>query len=452
MPGLPGWTAEALGYSALAAILLYLALWMPQPVFYVLPLVPIALIALWRELPGGTLASLISLAAISLTVALEPDAGERARTIAQVWPLLPVYLALGPLLGALAARERQRSRLLREQARELEGQWRRAERFGRALQAVSEAGAEIASTLDLEQTLLLVVEKAAQTLPIHSAALFRFNRESEQYEAVVSHNLSETQARHLNFHFDQGVPGWVVRHRSELLIEDAAVDGRIHPQIAAAGIRSMLALPLHARDQVTGVLCLYAREEPCPFGEEERELARIFAQQSAVALENIRLLSGWRQTAEHLERRAEGHTRLLRRIELQLSSEAAGGPATDGGEADRGLTGSGPLCVGDLCIDPRAHLVTRAHREIELTPTEFKLLLALTRRPGEAVSYLELAREALDYEPERWEAPDLIKYHVYGLRRKIEPHPTEPRYLVNVRGVGYRLLRAASTELQPSIN
>lgn len=443
---------ELAGYAALAGMLAYLAIWMPPPIFYVLPLAPIAFIALWQELPGGTVASLVSLAAISLILALEPDAAARARSIAQVWPLLPVYLALGPLLGALAARDRQRSRVLRRQARDLQAQWRRAEQFGRALRAVSEAGAEIASTLDLQQTLLLVVEKAAQTLSVHSAAVFRFDTETERYEAVVSHNLSEAEVRHLTFHFDEGVPGWVVRHRSELLIEDAAADARIHPRVAEAGIRSVLALPLQARDQVVGVLCLYAREARCPFGEAERELARIFAQQSAVALENVRLLSGWRGTAERLEQRMEGQSRALRRLERQLAGAEGNGEASHAGPELEEAPELGPLCVGGLCIDPRAHRVTLGDQEIELTPTEFKLLLTLAQRPGEAVGYVELARQALDYEPERWEAPDLIKYHVYGLRRKIEPDPTEPHYVVNVRGVGYRLPQPASTERPPFPN
>lgn len=435
--------AELLGYLSLVAVLVWLALWMPPPMFYVLPLAPLAIIALWKELPGGTVASLASLAVISLSLGLEPEAGARARMIAEVWPLLPVYLALGPLLGLLAQRDRRRSRLLRRQSKALRRQWRRAEEHARRLRAVSEAGGEIGSSLDLRQTLLLVVEKAAQTLPIHSAAVFQFNSERECYEAVVSHNLSQAEVHNLSFNFDQGVPGWVVRHRRPLLVEDATQDPRVHPEIVAAGIRAVLALPLIAREQVVGVLALYARDDPSPFGEEDWRLAEIFAHQSALAIENVRLLSGWRRTARRLEELVEDRTRALERMQAGMA-----GHQTQPVEP----AGLGRLCVGELCIDPRSHSVTLAGQAVELTPTEFRLLLALIRRAGEAVGFVELAREALDYEPETWEAPDLIKYHVYGLRRKLERDPSNPRHIVNVRGVGYRLPQARSTDLQPLPN
>ncbi len=49
---------------------------------------------------------------------------------------------------------------------------------------------------------------------------------------------------------------------------------------------------------------------------------------------------------------------------------------------------------------------------------------------------------ALGYEAEPWEAKELIKRHVFTLRQKIETDPTIPDYILNVRGVGYRLVPA----------
>ncbi|MFQ5612026.1 MAG: response regulator transcription factor [Anaerolineae bacterium] len=97
------------------------------------------------------------------------------------------------------------------------------------------------------------------------------------------------------------------------------------------------------------------------------------------------------------------------------------------------------LQVGDLHIDLRAHEVRRDGEAIHLSPSEFKLLAALASRPGEVVDYSTLARLSLGYEAELWEAKELIKRHVFTVRHKIEPDPASPRYLLNVRGVGYRL-------------
>ena len=55
------------------------------------------------------------------------------------------------------------------------------------------------------------------------------------------------------------------------------------------------------------------------------------------------------------------------------------------------------------------------------------------------IDYISLVRLALDYEAESWEAKELIKRHVFALRRKIEPDPSSPQYILNVRGIGYRL-------------
>jgi two-component system response regulator MtrA len=97
------------------------------------------------------------------------------------------------------------------------------------------------------------------------------------------------------------------------------------------------------------------------------------------------------------------------------------------------------LAVGDLHIDLRAHEVRRDGIPVGLSPTEFKLLVALASRPGEAIDYGDLVQESMGYEAEPWEAKELIKRHVYALRHKIETDPAAPEYVVNVRGIGYRL-------------
>jgi DNA-binding response OmpR family regulator len=96
--------------------------------------------------------------------------------------------------------------------------------------------------------------------------------------------------------------------------------------------------------------------------------------------------------------------------------------------------------VGDLLIDLLTYEVRQGDRSISLTPTEFQLLVTLAERAGEVIDYISLVQLALEYEAESWEAKELIKRHIFGLRQKIEPEPSSPRYILNVRGVGYRLV------------
>jgi DNA-binding response OmpR family regulator len=104
------------------------------------------------------------------------------------------------------------------------------------------------------------------------------------------------------------------------------------------------------------------------------------------------------------------------------------------------------IIVGDLEIDPRAHQVWRNKIPLSLTPSEYQLLLTLSERAGEVVDYITLVQLSLDYQAEPWEAKELIKRHVFSLRQKIEPEPSAPRYILNVRGIGYRM--ATTRELE----
>jgi DNA-binding response OmpR family regulator len=97
------------------------------------------------------------------------------------------------------------------------------------------------------------------------------------------------------------------------------------------------------------------------------------------------------------------------------------------------------IFIGQLKIDPQSHQVWRDKNVIPLTPSEYKLLLVLAERSGQVIDYITLVQLALEYDAEPWEAKELIKRHIFSLRQKIEPEPAEPIYILNVRGVGYRM-------------
>ena len=83
------------------------------------------------------------------------------------------------------------------------------------------------------------------------------------------------------------------------------------------------------------------------------------------------------------------------------------------------------------------HHVDTGEKRVLLTPVEFDLLYHMMTHPDDVFSSDRLLREVWDY-PTDLGSPDLVRMHIKNLRRKIEPDPGHPRYLVSVRGIGYR--------------
>jgi len=93
------------------------------------------------------------------------------------------------------------------------------------------------------------------------------------------------------------------------------------------------------------------------------------------------------------------------------------------------------LRAADLVVDVDRHSVLRDGQPVELTPTEFQILVTLMRQPGRVLSARQIVTEVwgADYVEET----GYIRRYVWHLRRKLERDPAEPRYIVNERSVGY---------------
>ena len=90
-----------------------------------------------------------------------------------------------------------------------------------------------------------------------------------------------------------------------------------------------------------------------------------------------------------------------------------------------------------LIIDEARREVLVDHAAVDLTPTEWNLLLALATTPGRVYSRFELINRTRGYEFEGYERT--VDSHIKNLRRKIEADPGSPRIIETVLGAGYRL-------------
>lgn len=96
------------------------------------------------------------------------------------------------------------------------------------------------------------------------------------------------------------------------------------------------------------------------------------------------------------------------------------------------------LRIGDITIEPAAHTVTIANRTVELTAREFALLHTLALDAGKVISTDSLIRRV--WGAEFIGEPQVVYVHIRWLREKIELDPNNPGRIVNVRGVGYKLI------------
>ncbi|MBK8026562.1 MAG: response regulator transcription factor [Chloroflexi bacterium] len=103
------------------------------------------------------------------------------------------------------------------------------------------------------------------------------------------------------------------------------------------------------------------------------------------------------------------------------------------------MSPEGVMTLGPLTIFLGRYKISIDGQSIELTPTEFDLLLYLAAHRGRVVSCHELVREVRGYSVEEAEAREVIRPHVSNLRRKLKECGDYEDLIVNVRGIGYRL-------------
>ena len=92
--------------------------------------------------------------------------------------------------------------------------------------------------------------------------------------------------------------------------------------------------------------------------------------------------------------------------------------------------------AADLVLDVPRMTAKLGGQDVELTPTEFKLLAVLAGQPGRIFSRAQLLEAVQGFAIESYERA--IDAHIKNIRRKIEPDPHQPRYILMVYGVGYK--------------
>ena len=145
--------------------------------------------------------------------------------------------------------------------------------------------------------------------------------------------------------------------------------------------------------------------------------------------EEVDKVRGFRLGADDYVTKPFGVMELLVRIEALLRRTSA---SASGGR------GAGALHrIGDIEIDVEDHRVRRRGEDVALSPKAFELLLALVRKNGRVATRVELLRDVWGYASAV--TTRTVDTHVAELRRRLEDNPAEPRHILTVWKVGYRL-------------
>jgi two-component system KDP operon response regulator KdpE len=122
---------------------------------------------------------------------------------------------------------------------------------------------------------------------------------------------------------------------------------------------------------------------------------------------------------------------LLARVRATLRRQRHGEPGADG-----------LVRFGEVSVDVKSRLVSKAGATIHLTPIEYRLLMALLTNAGRVVTNPQLLREV--WGPSNLENGHYLRIYMAHLRQKLEDDPTQPKHLLTETGVGYRLLLQAA--------
>jgi two-component system alkaline phosphatase synthesis response regulator PhoP len=146
--------------------------------------------------------------------------------------------------------------------------------------------------------------------------------------------------------------------------------------------------------------------------------------------EEVDKVRGFRAGADDYVTKPFGVMEFLVRIQALLRR----GPPR-AGETSRAAPGA--LRLGNVEVDVESHTVRRNGAEVSLTPKALELLLALHRKRGKVASRHELLRDVWGYTSSV--TTRTVDAHVAELRRKLEADPAEPKHILTVWKVGYRL-------------
>ena len=203
----------------------------------------------------------------------------------------------------------------------------RTEQLTRSVQqltALGEVGRAVSSTLDLEAVLTTIASRASQLAGTDTCTVYEYDESREEFDLRATHNVDErvlelTRVRPLRTH--EGIGGRVAETRAPVQVENVANEavyfGPLRDALLAAGVRSVLAIPLLREERLSGLL-IVSRKTPGRFADEVVALLQTFGTQSAIAIHNARLYRELEAKGRELEAASRHKSQFLANMSHEL--------------------------------------------------------------------------------------------------------------------------------------
>ena len=151
----------------------------------------------------------------------------------------------------------------------------------------------ITSTLDLDELMSLVMEKAQEVMHAEASSIMLINEETGYLECEIALGKVQDKVQNkIQLKIGQGIAGWVAETGNAIIVPDVSSDSRFFSEIdqtTGFKTRSILAAPLKIKDKVIGVAEVINRMDAQPFTKENLEIFQTFCRQVALAIENARM-------------------------------------------------------------------------------------------------------------------------------------------------------------------
>jgi phosphoserine phosphatase RsbU/P len=160
------------------------------------------------------------------------------------------------------------------------------------LTSVIDVTSIISSTLDLDELMNLVMEKAQEVMHAEASSILLLNEETGMLECEIATGSVHEKVKKIQLKLGQGIAGWVAQQGEPLIVADVQSDTRFFQSVdQSTGFetRSILASPLKVKNKVIGVAEVINRRDALPFTNENLEIFVTFCRQVALAIENARM-------------------------------------------------------------------------------------------------------------------------------------------------------------------
>ena len=193
----------------------------------------------------------------------------------------------------------------------------------RQLEALSEVGQAISSTLDMETVLATIVSRAVQLTGLDSGSIYEYDEQSEEFHLRAAEHADDEMLaalRRTSIRKGEGAVGLTALTRQPTQIsdiQDPTYQTRLREVLVHAGYRALLAVPLLRESQIIGALAV-SRKLPGPFASEVVELLKTFAVQSALAIQNARLFRDVAEQGRQLQVASQLKSQFLANMSHEL--------------------------------------------------------------------------------------------------------------------------------------